>query len=54
MYDVNEKIDWLLDKYMDASTGELAPEATAEIEKLGLQRSALRKGLELAVKRNDM
>ncbi len=54
IYDVNEKIDYLLDKYMNPETGELAPEASDQIEKLGLERSDLIKNLALAKKRNDV
>jgi hypothetical protein len=54
IYNVNEKIDYLLNKYLDPSTGEIAPEAVTQIEELGLQRSDLIRNLALAVKRNDM
>ena len=54
IYDVNEKLYYLLNKYMDFETGELAPEAVDQIKELGLERSDLIKNLALAVKRNDM
>jgi seryl-tRNA synthetase len=54
LYDVNEKIDYLLTKYLDPATGEIADEAVKQIEELGLQRSDLIKNLALAVKRNDV
>lgn len=54
IYDVNEKIDYLLEKYMNPQTGELAPEAVVQLEALGMERSMLIKNLALAKKRNDV
>ena len=52
IYNVNEKIDYLLNKYMDAGTGEIDEQAVAQLQELGLERSDLIKNLALAVKRN--
>ena len=54
IYEVNEKIEQLLDDYMDYETGELSPEISDQLESLGLEKEDLVSGLALAVKNNQL
>ena len=53
IYEVNEKIGHLLDKYMDED-GVLAPEISDQLEALGLEKEDLISGLAMAVKNNQL
>lgn len=54
IYEVNEKIADIMDKYLDPNTGEIALEASVEFEKLGIQREHKIEELALIVKENQL
>lgn len=53
LFNVNEKIEALLEQYMDIETGEISPEAEESLNKLGEERTAMIEAIALSIKNNQ-